>query len=330
MCYTLAMNVKEQVLNQLEKNKGEYISGGSLSEELSVSRNAIWKAIQSLIKDGYLIESKSRKGYLLQEDSDILSAQSINKYLKNNLDIKVIPTCSSTNDMLVDLAHDGAKEGTVIISTEQTKGKGRTGKSFYSPKDTGVYISILLRPDTSPEDSLYFTTIAAVATAKAIESVSDKKADIKWVNDVYIEEKKVSGILTEAALSMEMNKLDYAVVGIGINITPPKGGFPKDIKKIATTVFDKKADSKNKTSILVANLLDYYMDYYKSNDMKSHLKEYINRSNIIGKNIEIEKGNMKIKARAIDIDSECRLKIKDEEGKVSLLSYGEVSIDIQD
>lgn len=330
MCYTLAMNVKEQVLNQLEKNKGEYISGGSLSEDLGVSRNAIWKAIQSLIKDGYLIESKSRKGYLLQEDSDILSTQSISKYLKNDLDIKVVPTCSSTNDMLVDLAHDGAKEGTVIISTEQTKGKGRTGKSFYSPKDTGVYISILLRPDTSPEDSLYFTTIAAVATAKAIESVSDKKADIKWVNDVYIEGKKVCGILTEAALSMEMNKLDYAVVGIGINITPPKGGFPKDIKKIATTVFDKKADSKNKTSILVANLLDYYMDYYKSNDMKSHLKEYINRSNIIGKNIEIEKENMKIRARAIDIDSKCRLIVKDELGKEHTLSYGEVSIDIQD
>ena len=129
--------------------------------------------------------------------------------MKNDLDIKVIPTCSSTNDMLVDLAHDGAKEGTVVVSTEQTKGKGRTGKSFYSPKDTGVYISILLRPDTSPEDSLYFTTIAAVATAKAIESVSDKKVDIKWVNDVYIEGKKVSGILTEAALSIEMNKLDF-------------------------------------------------------------------------------------------------------------------------
>ncbi|MBP5774053.1 MAG: biotin--[acetyl-CoA-carboxylase] ligase, partial [Eubacterium sp.] len=100
--------------------------------------------------------------------------------------------------------------------------------------------------------------------------------------------------------------------------------------KIATTVFDKKADSKNKTSILVANLLDYYMEYYKSKDMKSHLKEYINRSNIIGKNITVNKRNMKMSARAIDIDSKCRLKIQDEEGKVSLLSYGEVSIDIQD
>ena len=321
------MNVKEQVLKQLENNKGQYISGGDLSKELSVSRNAIWKAIQSLIKDGYLIESTPRKGYLLKEDSDILSAQSIEKYLKSDLEVTVIPTCTSTNLELVEMANNGAKHGTVLVSTEQTTGKGRTGKSFYSPKDTGVYISILLRPDIPATESLFFTTSAAVATAKAIEDVSDRKAQIKWVNDVYIEDKKVCGILTEASLNIETNKLDYAVVGIGINLIPPKGGFPKDIKKIATTVFENKADSKNKTSILVAHLLDYYMEYYNSFDSNSHLKEYINRSNMIGKQITIYKGDQIIKARAIDIDSKCRLKIEDEDGNTSLLSYGEVSID---
>lgn len=320
------MSVKEQVLKQLEDNKGDYISGGDLSKKLSVSRNAIWKAIQSLLEDGYLIESTPRKGYLLKEESDILSTQSINKYLKSDLDVTVLSSCTSTNDVLVDMAKQGAKHGTVVISTEQTKGKGRTGKSFYSPKDTGVYISILLRPDIPATESLFFTTSAAVATAKAIEDVSNKEAKIKWVNDVFIEGKKVCGILTEGSLNVETNKLDYAVVGIGINIIPPKGGFPKDIKKIATTVFDKKADSKNKTSILIAHLLDYYMDYYKNPD--NYLEEYINRSCILGNMITVSKGNNKFKAKAIDIDSKCRLKIENEYGEVVLLSYGEVSIDI--
>ena len=246
---------------------------------------------------------------------------------KYDLDIIVKEKVSSTNTELVEMAKNGAKEGTVLISTEQTAGKGRTGKSFYSPKDSGVYLSILVRPDMSPEDSLFLTTMAAVATAKAIESVSDKEAKIKWVNDVYIGKKKVCGILTESALDPTNENLDYAVVGIGINIAPPTGGFPDDIKNIATSVFNEDPDSNTKGK-LVAHLLDYFMDYYMSNEKLSHLEEYINRSNILGKMIMVKKGDRKKLVRAIDIDSKCRLKVIDEKGKESLLSYGEVSIDI--
>ena len=154
-----------------------------------------------------------------------------NKY---GLDIIEKDSVTSTNTELIEMAKNGAKEGTVLIASEQTAGKGRTGKSFYSPEGSGVYLSILLRPDFKPEDALFLTTIAAVATAKAIESVSDKEAKIKWVNDVYLDNKKVCGILTESALSSDMEKLDYAVVGIGINLCPPEGGFPDDIKNIAS------------------------------------------------------------------------------------------------
>ena len=225
------------------------------------------------------------------------------------------------------MAKNGAKEGTVLIASEQTAGKGRTGKSFYSPEGSGVYLSILLRPDFKPEDALFLTTIAAVATAKAIENVSDKEAKIKWGNDVYVDNKKVCGILTEAALSSDMEKLDYAVVGIGINLCPPEGGFPDDIKNIATTVFDESCDSNTRKELFY-DLLDFFMDYYENFETNSHLEEYINRSCILGDMITIYKGNMKYKARAIDIDSKCRLKIEDENGNESLLSYGEVSIDI--
>ena len=247
-----------------------------------------------------------------------------NKY---GLDIIEKDSVTSTNTELIGMAKKGAKEGTVLIASEQTAGKGRTGKSFYSPEGSGVYLSILLRPDFKPEDALFLTTIAAVATAKAIESVSDKEAKIKWVNDVYLDNKKVCGILTEAALSSDMEKLDYAVVGIGINLSPPEGGFPDDIKNIATTVFDESCDSNTRKELFY-DLLDFFMDYYENFETNSHLEEYINRSCILGDMITIYKGNMKYKARAIDIDSKCRLKIEDENGNESLLSYGEVSIDI--
>ena len=208
--------------------------------------------------------------------SEFLSEESIKEYLKSDLDIIVKDTVTSTNDELIEMAKNGAKEGTVLIASEQTSGKGRMGKTFHSPKGTGVYLSILLRPDFTPEDTLAFTTTAAVATAKAIESVCDKEVKIKWVNDIYIEEKKVCGILTESELDPSMEKQEYVVVGIGINIAPPKGGFPDDIKNIATSVFNKNPDS-NITERMVAQLLDSFMDYYRKYDNNNHMEEYMER-----------------------------------------------------
>lgn len=161
------------------------------------------------------------------------------------------------------------------------------GKKFYSPSNTGLYISILVRPDIPADQALFLTTSAAVATAKAIEDVSHKKADIKWVNDIYIEGKKVCGILTEAAFNIETSKLDYAIVGIGINVCPPEGGFPEDISEIATAIFEKSSDAVNKRSILVGHLLNYFMEYYESFDKRAYLDEYISRSMIIGQPISV-------------------------------------------
>ncbi len=208
--------------------------------------------------------------------SNNINEKLIKENLKSDLDIIVKDSVTSTNDELVEMAKNGAKEGTILIASSQTAGKGRMGKSFFSPDDTGVYLSILLRPDFTPEDTLSFTTIAAVATAKAIESVSDREAKIKWVNDIYIEGKKVCGILTESSLDPNMEKQEYIVVGIGINIAPPVGGFPDDIKNIATTVFDEEPDS-NITSELVAHLLDCFMDYYEKYGNNNHMDEYNSR-----------------------------------------------------
>ena len=323
------MSVKDEVLKELENNKGDYISGGQLADNLGVSRNSVWKAIKALEKSGYEINAIPNKGYCLAEKNDILSSYSIKQHLKNpHLDISVFSSVTSTNTILKEMAEQGAKEGTVIIAEEQTAGRGRTGKQFYSPKGTGIYISILLRPDIPAEESLFLTTSAAVATARAIEDVSDKRALIKWVNDIYLEDKKTCGILTEGAFNVETGKLDYAIVGIGINVCIPDGGFPDNIKDIATAIFDKQTDSINKRSILIANLLDYFMEYYKDFKSKSYVKEYIERSMIIAKTITVIEGSKTSVAKAIDIDKNCRLKVQFEDGTTKWLSSGEVSTKI--
>ncbi len=322
------MSVKDEVLKQLENNKGNYISGGQLAKTLDVSRNSVWKAIKSLEKSGYQIDAIPNRGYCLAEKSDILSSYSIGQYLKNKLDIHVYPIVSSTNTVLKEMAEQGASEGTVVIAEEQNAGKGRMGKSFYSPSKTGIYVSILLRPSISAEESLFLTTSAAVATARAIEDVSDKTADIKWVNDVYINNKKVCGILTEGAFNAETGQLDYAIVGIGVNVCFPEGGFPAEIENVATAVFDKQTDSTNKRSMLIAHLLDYFMEDYKELTSKKFVKEYIERSMILGKEILLIEGNNTIPATAMEIDKKCRLKVKLKDDTTRWLSSGEVSIRI--
>ena len=202
------MSVKDEVLKELENNKGDYISGGQLADNLGVSRNSVWKAIKALEKSGYEINAIPNKGYCLAEKNDILSSYSIKQHLKNpHLDISVFSSVTSTNTILKEMAEQGAKEGTVIIAEEQTAGRGRTGKQFYSPKGTGIYISILLRPDKPAEESLFLTTSAAVATARAIEDVSDKRALIKWVNDIYLEDKKPVEFLLKVPLTWRPENL---------------------------------------------------------------------------------------------------------------------------
>lgn len=322
------MSIRDEVLKQLEEHKGEYISGGDLSSALGVSRNAVWKSIKSLEKDGYEINAVPNKGYCLAIQNDILSSQSIGQYLKHDLDISVYKSITSTNTVLKEKAELGAPHGTVLVAEEQTMGRGRMGKKFFSPAGTGIYLSILVRPEIPAEEALFLTTSAAVATAKAIEEVSEKKAAIKWVNDIYIENKKACGILTEAAFNIETGRLDYAIIGIGINVCFPDGGFPTEIDDIATAVFDKKDDSINKRSLLIAHLLNYFMDYYNNFEDKKYVPEYIDRSMLIGKDITVIDGSNLRDGVAVKIDHQCRLKVRFDDSTEKWLNSGEVSIKI--
>lgn len=324
----MKMTLKEQVLNILEENKGRTISGTDLADKLFVSRSAIWKTIKALKNDGYEISAVTNKGYTLSNESNILSKAGIMPFLnektKNNTIIDIRQTVTSTNTVLKEIALNGGKQGYVLIAQEQTAGKGRLGRSFYSPNNTGIYMSILLRPKITVEDSLLITTSAAVAVSRAVEKLCSKEAKIKWVNDVFVDGRKICGILTESSLDFESGRLEYAVVGIGVNISKPENDFPDDIKNTAGGFLDNvKGNVRCK---LIAEIINEFANQMENLSSRYYLDEYKRRSFLIGKNIIVIKPNSKIKAKAIDIDNKARLVVEYADKSIEHLSSGEVSI----
>ncbi len=251
---------------------------------------------------------------------------------KEIFNIDVYKTLSSTNTVVKELAKQGEQEGKVVISSEQTAGRGRLGRTFYSPDGTGIYMSLLLRPKISASEALFITTSAAVAVAEAIEAFSEKETKIKWVNDIFCNNKKVCGILTESSLSSSENRNDeinYAVLGIGINVFHPENGFNDNISDIASSIFDEGTDvTTDIQAKLIAEILKRFWFYYKDMSNKSFLPEYKRRSLLIGKEIFILSGETTEKAICLGIDDECRLKVEMMDHSVRLLSSGEVSIKI--
>lgn len=322
------MGTKEKLLALFEADKGKFFSGEELAARLAVSRTAVWKAVNSLRKEGYEIQAVQNKGYSLSVSTDILSTQGVEKYLNpehSYIELEILPDIGSTNDYLREKAAQGKGEGYAVVAGAQTRGKGRTGRSFYSPADTGIYLSLLLRPkDCGPAQAVKFTTMAAVAACEAIEKVSHRSPQIKWVNDIYIDGKKVSGILTEASVSLENGSLEYVLLGIGINVYPPEKGFPQELRETAGSVFqERKSDGKNQ---LAAGFLNRLMDIYTKEETGEYAEEYRKRSMVLGKRIQILTPEGEKGARALEIDKDCRLLVEYEDGNRELLRAGEIRI----
>ncbi|MDO5128248.1 MAG: biotin--[acetyl-CoA-carboxylase] ligase [Eubacteriales bacterium] len=318
------MTVKDQIIIILNENRGEYISGEQLAERLQVSRAAVWKAINRLKEDGFTIEGINKKGYRLAEDTDVLSAQGVQSYLTNSdaFRVEVYKTVTSTNLLLKERANE--EEGLVIAASEQTDGMGRLGRKFVSPADTGIYFSILLKPTMDNKEVTLLTTIAAVAVCEAIEKYTSKQPKIKWVNDVFLDNRKVCGILTQASFSMENMKPEYVVVGIGINLYHPRDGFGAELRNIAGTVLNEQSgDIKNK---ILAEVLNRYYYYYTNFEKREFISSYKERSFVLGKQIMVVTPNNMRPAKALDIDEECHLLVSYEDGSEEWLSTGEISI----
>ena len=321
------MAVKDRVLKELEYNRGKFISGEDLAFSLGVSRNSVWKAVKNLQDQGHEIIGVPNKGYSLNEISDVISAQGIEKYLASQeglFHIEVHKQVTSTNDFLKNLK---ASEGRVIVAQEQTGGKGRLGRSFYSPEGTGIYFSLLLTPTIPIDEATAVTAAAAVAVAEAMEKLAGKEVQIKWVNDIYINGKKVCGILTEGVFDMENRRLGQVILGIGINLMEPLEGFPSELIPSAGGVFKDGEAPKDSKNLLIAEVLLRFWSYYKNLQDKNFLTGYRQRSMVTGKEILILRGKeTPRKAKALDIDENFHLIVEREDGEIEHLSSGEVSI----
>ena len=318
---------KEDLLTLLWQNADAYISGEELARRLSVSRTAVWKAIGQLREAGYNIESVSNRGYRLLSESDVLSEEGIRRHLKHQeLELQVYKTITSTNTVLKALAAEGAPAGLALIAGEQTAGRGRMGRSFYSPADSGLYLSLLLRPNVSAVEATRLTACAAVAVAETIEELSGRPAQIKWVNDIFVDGRKVCGILTEASVDCENGMMHYVIIGLGVNTRVPAGDFPEELKGIAGAAFD--ADSIPELRCrLAAGILDRLATYTQNPGAPLVFEGYRSRSLVLGKQINIlAPGRDPVPAEVLDLEEDYALLVRLPDGSTQRLNSGEVSI----
>lgn len=321
--------MKKQILKLLKENNNDFLSGEYISRTLGVSRSAIWKHIKQLKEEGYKIEAVSNKGYKLKSSPDLLTLEEIEPYLNSSVigrKFIYFNSIDSTNNAAKKIADDENSHGTVLISEEQTNGKGRLGRHWISPKYKGIWMSIILKPNLDPIDASKITQIAAAAVTLSLLEMNIK-ASIKWPNDIILNHKKVCGILTE--MNAELTNIHHVIVGIGINVNADKEDFPDDLKNIATSL---KIESNNKINrqILTAKILNnfeiLYDKFINNNDIESSLKICREYSAILGSEIIIINKGEKVSAKALDIDEKGKLIVKYSNGNIEKIISGEISI----
>ena len=325
------MSTKNHILELLEQQRGKSISGEHRAEILSISRNAVWKAVKELQKEGYNIVAVTNKGYCLSDENDIVSLPGIKPFLSEKSQpyadkIQVYKSLESTNKTAKEMAVAGAEHGTVIISDCQTMGRGRYSRNFFSPAGGGLYMSIVLRPEVLHfENPTSVTAFAAVSVCEAIESISKKTPKIKWVNDIFIDRKKVCGILTEAVTDFESGGLEWIVLGIGINVYIRAEDFPGDLQSLATSIYsdERMPGVRNKLS---AEIINRILGFETSPSETEIFEKYKKRLMMLGKEITVNQNQMEYKATAIDVDSVGHLIVKNENGERITLSTGEIRI----
>lgn len=319
--------MRDKILEELYKNRGSYISGEVLATNFGVSRTAVWKHINILKEKGYNIETISGKGYKLLEMEDKLLLGEIETSLNTNTIGKHI-ICFGSIDSTNSYAKKEIKklaDGTVILSEEQLCGRGRRGRDWASPEGTGIWMSLVLKPDIPPKEGIKMTQIAAAAVCISIRELTKLDVLIKWPNDIVINGKKVCGILTEMA--GELDEIKYIVIGIGINVNTRD--FPSEIKKNATSLFiegGKKTDRRDLLVNILENFEILYDNYMENLDLSEVLSVVRNYSAVLGKNIRIIQGKSEKRGRAVHIDEEGLLSVEREDGSNELISSGKISI----
>lgn len=319
--------MKEEILRLLRSADG-YISGQELCNRFGVSRTAVWKAINQLKEAGYEIEAQQNKGYRLMAAPDLMTEAEIKSLMHTEWVAKEVlyfDTIDSTNTKAQELAEKGYQSGTLVVADKQESGKGRRGRSWVSPSGTGIFMTLMIKPDINPNNASMLTLVAALAVAKAITSVTGEEALIKWPNDIVVNGKKVCGILTE--MNAQFDYINHIVVGIGINVH--NESFPEEISQMASSLMIEAGGKRFHRAQIIAETMPYFEQYYdtflKTQDLSALVREYdkllVNRN----KSVRVLDPKEPFDGKAMGITSKGELIVDTWESR-KLVSSGEVSV----
>lgn len=319
--------MKEEILRLL-RSTDSYISGQELCNRFGVSRTAVWKAINQLKEAGYEIEAQQNKGYKLMAAPDLMTEAEIKSLMHTEWVAKEVlyfDTIDSTNTKAQELAEKGYPSGTLVVADKQESGKGRRGRSWVSPSGTGIFMTLMIKPDINPNNASMLTLVAALAVAKAITSVTGEEAMIKWPNDIVVNGKKVCGILTE--MNAQFDYINHIVVGIGINVH--NESFPEEISQMASSLMIEAGGKRFHRAQIIAETMSYFEQYYdtflKTQDLSALVREYdellVNRN----KSVRVLDPKEPFDGKAMGITSKGELIVDTWESR-KLVSSGEVSV----
>lgn len=319
--------MKEEILRLLRSADG-YISGQELCNRFGVSRTAVWKAINQLKEAGYEIEAQQNKGYRLMAAPDLMTEAEIKSLMHTEWVAKEVlyfDTIDSTNTKAQELAEKGYPSGTLVVADKQKSGKGRRGRSWVSPSGTGIFMTLMIKPDINPNNASMLTLVAALAVAKAITSVTGEEAMIKWPNDIVVNSKKVCGILTE--MNAQFDYINHIVVGIGINVH--NESFPEEISQMASSLMIEAGGKRFHRAQIIAETMSYFEQYYdtflKTQDLSALVREYdellVNRN----KSVRVLDPKEPFDGKAMGITPKGELIVDTWESR-KLVSSGEVSV----
>ena len=319
--------MKEEILRLLRSADG-YISGQELCNRFGVSRTAVWKAINQLKEAGYEIEAQQNKGYRLMAAPDLMTEAEIKSLMHTEWvarEVLYFDTIDSTNTKAQELAEKGYPSGTLVVADKQESGKGRRGRSWVSPSGTGIFMTLMIKPDINPNNASMLTLVAALAVAKAITSVTGEEAMIKWPNDIVVNGKKVCGILTE--MNAQFDYINHIVVGIGINVH--NESFPEEISQMASSLMIEAGGKRFHRAQIIAETMSYFEQYYdtflKTQDLSALVREYdkllVNRN----KSVRVLDPKEPFDGKAMGITPKGELIVDTWESR-KLVSSGEVSV----
>ena len=325
------MTTDAQILTALRGAGDGAVSGADLSQQLGISRAAIWARIEELRQLGYDIEASPHLGYRLLNSPDALHADDLLARLGKTRvvgrDIRVFEETASTNDVIEKLARDGVKEGVVVFAEAQTKGRGRLGRKWISPTHKGLWFSVLLRPDLRPQEATQLTVMSATALARAIKMETGLQPEIKWPNDILIGGKKVAGILTE--MSAELDRVKQIILGIGVDVNLTATEFPPDLRKIATSLRIETGAPVSRPQLAAAILRELDRDYARigSGDFAALADEWEENCTTIGRAVTINIGARQVRGVAEALGEDGALLVRTEHGRLEPIIGGDVTLE---